>query len=278
MKKFIIFAIIVKIGLCTTITIYSDWGWGYYYWLFGWIGPNQSEGVTAAGYSGSTEYRGYTQFTMPSYPGQGTAISNLTLRLCNNTGGANLTININRVTSDVPGGDECGVPPFYLSNQPVNSGSEEYTYFDLTQTQAKDDFLNAWQGGANWFGLGYSGTGPMHFFYACWFDPYLDAALIINYTIGIDEKKGGLGSEGITLFPNPFRSQFLISLPSNMGDIAEGAIIKVYDVKGREVFCQKEPAEKREMIIDTKDLPGGVYFVKMKRGSLNEIKKVIKIE
>ncbi|MEO0142731.1 MAG: T9SS type A sorting domain-containing protein [candidate division WOR-3 bacterium] len=279
MKRLILcLAFTLKIGLCTTITIYSDWGWGYYFWLFGWVGPNQSEGVTAAGYSGSIEYRGYTQFSMPGYPGPGTTINGITLRLCNNTGGTGLSININRVTSDVPGGNECGVPPFYLSNQPVNSGVEEYTYFDLTSTQAKDDFLNAWQSGADWFGFGYSGTGPMHFFYACWFDPYLDAALIINYTIGVDENEDTSAAKGIVLYPNPFNNYLVIRLTNYKNDSGkEPVIIKVYDIRGREVASfKKEP--KKELIIDTGNLPKGVYFVQVKADNYNEIKKIIKIE
>uniref|UniRef100_A0A7C4TIQ7 T9SS type A sorting domain-containing protein n=1 Tax=candidate division WOR-3 bacterium TaxID=2052148 RepID=A0A7C4TIQ7_UNCW3 len=288
MKKFFIIFPFVSFTFASIITIYSDYGWGYYYWLFGWIGPNQDEGVTAAGYSGSIEYRGYTQFSMPGYPGSGTTINSLVLRLCNNTGGAGLSIDINRVTSETPGANECGVlPPIYLTGQPVNSGVEQYTYFDLSGTPAKTDFLNAWQSGANWFGLGYRGAGPMHFFYACWFDEYLDAALIIDYTIGVEEEiaqEQKVKSPELSVYPNPFKDVLRISYI--VGRNAENSELKIYDASGRLVhdFSRFTTPDLRPTNIiwsgddeSRRELPAGIYFVKLKGGDDWIIKKIIKI-
>jgi hypothetical protein len=243
--KRLLVILIPLIGLyAPTTTFYSDWGWGYYYWLFGPIGPSQSEGMAAAGYS-SLEYRGYNQFSLGGWPGSGTQINNLTLRLRNNTGGSGLQITINRVTSATPGWDECGgTSPVYLTNQAVNPNAEDYTYFTLTGTQAVTDLLTAWQGGSSWFGFGYrgsrgSGEPCMHFFYAFWADEMYDAALIVDYTIAVEESPGNaVVAPVLSVYPNPFNRSVAIKfeIRNPKSEIA----LKIFDAKGQSVKAFKK--------------------------------------
>ncbi len=297
MKRLLVI-LIPLIGLyAPTTTFYSDWGWGYYYWLFGPIGPSQSEGMAAAGYS-TLEYRGYNQFSIGSWPGNGTGINNLTLRLRNNTGGSGLQITINRVTSATPGWDECGgTSPVYLTNQAVNPNAEDYTYFTLTGTQAVTDLLTAWQSGASWFGFGYrgsrgSGEPCMHFFYAFWADYMYDAALIIDYTIGVEETRVGRSvTPMLSILPNPFRDQMTIQLqrPNDKFQMNPKCqmSLKIYDAQGRIVksFNQLQITQLHNytVIWDGSDDSGlqvqpGVYFVFLESDGLRERQKIILVK
>lgn len=274
-----------------TRIFYSEWGWGYYYWLLGNpVGPNWSEGMAAAGYSG-LEYRGYTQFALGGWPGNGTQISSLQLRLLNNTGGAGLQIDINRVTSATPGWSECGgTPPVYVTNQPVNPNADEYTYFDLTGTSARDDFLAAWQGGASWFGLGLkgsrgSGEPCMHFFYAFWADNYYDAALIVDYVIGIEENADQADKAQmpiIAISPNPFRTTTEI----NIGIRVEGLGLSIYDATGQLIkrFLLPTAYSILHTVVwsgtdqNGRSVPPGVYLVALKTPSATVYTKVVRLK
>jgi hypothetical protein len=292
MKK-LLAILIPLIGLyAPSTTFYSDWGWGYYYWLFGPIGPSQSEGMAAAGYS-TLEYRGYNQFSLGGWPGSGTQINNLTLRLRNNTGGSGLQITINRATSATPGWDECGgTSPVYLTNQAVNPNAEDYTYFTLTGTQAVTDLLAAWQSGASWFGFGYrgsrgSGEPCMHFFYAFWADYMYDAALIVDYTIGVEEQATAEELSGFSLqcYPNPFNRSVAIKfeIRNPKSDIS----LRIFDAKGRSVKSFRQllftQLHNYTVIWDRSDdsglqVPPGVYFVCLESGSIKERRKIILVK
>jgi hypothetical protein len=282
MKKAIVLFIPLLLLYAPTITFYSDWDWGYYYWLFGPIGPVHSDGMAAAGYS-TLEYRGYNQFSLGGYPGN-IQINSLVLRLRNNTGGAGLQIDINRVFSDTPGWDECGnTAPIYLTNQSVSPDAENYTYFDLTSTQAQSDFIDAWQN-SSWFGFGYkgsrgSGEPTMHFFYAWWADEILDAALIVDYVIvGIDEQTGVVLSEpGLYISPNPFNRMTNLYLENTRPE--DRASLKIFNAVGKLVRCFSCTNQYLNWYgRDAKGnlLPKGVYFVHLEiNGELYEIQKVV---
>jgi hypothetical protein len=298
MKKIAVLFFITACLYAPTTTIYSDWGWGYYFWLFGWVGPSMSEGLTAAGYSSSIEYRGFTQFSMTGWPGPGTTVNSLVLRLRNNTGGSGLLININRVTSETPSGDECGAaPPVYLTSQPVNPGQDEYTYISLPAA-AISDFLSAWESGASWFGLGYLGTGQMHFFYAFWADEYYDAALMVDYAIGVEEAgMAEVAGSRLQASPNPFmdktRIHYALSTKQRAGknndvhsaySIVPG--IRIYDAAGKIVksfLCPMPYALcSRQVTWDGTDATGrrvmpGVYFCELRTGDDRLTEKIIKI-
>lgn len=297
MKKILIVFIPLMLLYAPTRTFYSEWGWGYYYWLMGNpIGPNWSEGLAAAGYSG-LEYRGFTQFALGGWPGNGTEISSLQLRLLNNTGGSGLQIDINRVTSATPGWSECGgTAPIYLTNQPVNANQDEYTYFDLTGTSARDDFLAAWQGGSSWFGLGLkgsrgSGEPCQHFFYAFWADEYYDAALIVDYVIGVEEKPDAIAKVSFLMVePNPFRDRTDIRFTiHDSGFMGKKLALLIYDVSGRSV--KDLSADLGSCIIDQgsvvswpgtdptgRSVPPGVYLVALRTPSGTVYKKVVRLK
>lgn len=291
MKKFIVLLLPIVFLYAPTRTFYSDWDWGYYFWLFGPVGPNHSQGMAAAGYS-SMEYRGYNQFTLSSYPGAPVQISALTLRLRNNTGGAGLQIDINRVLSDTPGWDECGATaPIYLTNQAVSANAEEYTYFNLTGTQAVDDFIAAWQTSA-WFGFGYkgsrgSGEPCMHFFYAFWADEILDAALIVDYVIiGKEERASeAISPRYMSIQPNPCKNRVYINLETGQYEV-DIMDLTVYDAVGKMIktfSIQKTYSSTPSVLIwDGTDLNGkkvksGVYFIRLLVGNNIYTEKVILI-
>jgi hypothetical protein len=288
MKKLIVLFLPVLFLYAPTQTFYSDWDWGYYFWLFGPVGPNHSQGMAAAGYS-SMEYRGYNQFTLGGYPGAGTQISDLTLRLRNNTGGAGLQIDINRVFSNTPGWDECGgTEPIYLTNQAVSANAEEYTYFDLTGTQAADDFVAAWQT-SGWFGFGYKGSRGsaepcVHFFYAFWADEMLDAALIVEYVIVAKEEheEEMIQTPSLSFYPNPCKEEVYIDLGAKKytGDKFNLAI---YDANGRLV---KDFGVTLDALHNTRikwdgmdhfgqKVSSGVYFIELRTGDGVHIEKII---
>jgi hypothetical protein len=297
MKKILIVFIPLMLLYAPTRTFYSEWGWGYYYWLMGNpIGPNWSEGLAAAGYSG-LEYRGFTQFALGGWPGNGTEISSLQLRLLNNTGGSGLQIDINRVTSATPGWSECGgTAPIYLTNQPVYANQDEYTYFDLTGTSARDDFLAAWQGGSSWFGLGLkgsrgSGEPCQHFFYAFWADEYYDAALIVDYVIGVEEKPDAIAKVSFLMVePNPFRTKtdmrWQISGNRKEKDNSSQIVkLQIFDVSGQLVksLSLAEIGDRSSVIWRGEDaagrsVPPGVYLVALRTPSGTVYKKVVRLK
>jgi hypothetical protein len=298
MKKILVLFIPLLLLYAPTRTFYSDWGWGYYYWLFGPVGPSVSEGMAAAGFS-TLEYRGFTQFSLGGWPGNGTQITSLQLRLLNNTGGAGLQININRVTSSTPGWDECGgTAPVYLTNQPVNPNVDEYTYFDLTGTPARDDFLTAWQGGASWFGLGLkgargSGEPTMHFFYAFWADNYYDAALVVDYVIGVEETAGQVDQVQtplIAVAPNPFRTATYIniehsaeSIGKSKEQISEPSELQIYDIQGRLIRSFTLSALPFALCWNGTDhngrsVPDGVYLFALRTPSATVYVKVVRLK
>lgn len=292
MKRFVILLLPLFLSLAHAVTFYSDWGWGYYYWLFGPVGPSASEGMAAAGYS-TLEYRGFTQFSIGGYPGPGTEINSLMLRLRNNTGGNGLQIDINRVTSVTPDWDECGgTAPIYLTNQPVQPDAEQYTYFDLTGTSAKSDFLTAWEGGASWFGLGYkgsrgSGEPCMHFFYAFWADEMYDAALFVDYTVGVEER-GEMPLSGdrpaIQIFPNPVHHDQSIILRIVGLDARSSTILRVFDVGGKAIKTFNIKGQSDRMIVwdgiddHGREVPSGIYFVQVVSHSLRLSKELVIID
>lgn len=287
MKKAILIFCIPLLLFGVTRTFYGEWGWGYYYWLFGPVGPSVSEGMAAAGYS-TLEYRGFVQMAIGGWPGGNVTINSLQLRLRNNTGGAGLQIDINRVTSATPGWTECGgTAPVYLTNQAVNASAEQYTYFDLSGTQAVSDFLAAWQSGAPWFGFGLKGSRGssepcMHFFYAFWADNYYDAALIIDYTIGIEEEASREARPALAIEPNPFRHATQISV----GIRNQGLGLRIYDASGQLVRSFALPATyylRPTVVWDGTDqtghaVPPGVYLAVLEAAGSRVCSKVVKVE
>lgn len=290
MKKLLVLLLPLLL-FAPTRTFYCDHGWGYYYWLFGPIGPNQSEGMAAAGYQ-TLEYRGYVQFNLYSYPGSNTAINSLVLRLRNNTGGSGLQVDLNRVVSQTPGWDECGnTPPIYATNLAVNASPEQYSYLDFTNAQAITDFLGAWETGT-WFGLGMkgsrgSGEPCMHFFYAFWASEIYDAALLVDYGIvGVDERQtpgSKIQTPRIVCSPNPARGIVDIAVSGMKNGVAEDKQIMIYNSSGqniRTIFLPSVYCSRSAVSWDCRDamnrqVPPGVYFVTFTSDQEQVVEKLI---
>jgi hypothetical protein len=284
MRYLVLVFVFVSALFAPTTTFYGDWGWGYYFWLFGPIGPITTNGMAAAGYESGIEYRGFSQFSLSGWPGQGTEITSLVLRLRNNTGGSGLQIDINRVVSTTPSWDECGgTSPIYLTNQAVTSAAEDYTYFDLSGTAATGDLLSAWEAGTGWFGLGYkgsrgSGEPCMHYFYSFFADPMYDAALLVNYTIGIEEAVESTPIADLRTYPNPAYGYAVIALHQVGGK----GTVSIYSSCGRRVrqFVLDKTADQFTVVWDGSDQKGdpvaeGVYFVKWKGVGFEKISKIV---
>jgi hypothetical protein len=96
---------------------------------------------------------------------------------------------------------------------------------------------------------------------------------------GIKERRNDVASR-ISIFPNPFSQEIRIGYRmQDKGYRKEDFSIKIFDVLGKEVDYEvkRETVKGETVIIDTKDLPGGVYFVMVRAGGVNVIKKVVKV-
>jgi len=84
----------------------------------------------------------------------------------------------------------------------------------------------------------------------------------------------------IDVFPNPFKEMVTIRymIPDTRYRIGDFSI-KIFDVLGKEVDYEvkRKTVKGETVIIDTKDLPRGVYFVMVRAGGVNLIKKVVKV-
>lgn len=76
-------------------------------------------------------------------------------------------------------------------------------------------------------------------------------------------------------YPNPFNPNTIISYQLSMFNYVT---LKVYDVLGNEVATlvdEKKSQGIHEIEFDGKDLPGGVYFYKLKAGQFEQTKKML---
>ncbi|HEC77943.1 MAG TPA: T9SS type A sorting domain-containing protein [candidate division WOR-3 bacterium] len=105
---------------------------------------------------------------------------------------------------------------------------------------------------------------------------------------GISELEGVLSS-GIDfgVYPNPFSKLINISLgreqrakcrEKTVGTMPKPLSLKIFDVSGKEVMVYEMKQKEREIRVDCKYLPCGVYFVQIEVGSCVGLKKVIKVE
>jgi hypothetical protein len=108
-----------------------------------------------------------------------------------------------------------------------------------------------------------------------------------DLSIGINERRQISKSSvlNLNISPNPFKEKVTIRymIPDTRYRIGDFSI-KIFDVLGKEVIVYRSEKEEvggekdEGIIIDTKDLPGGVYFVMVKAGDGCVVKKVVKIE
>ncbi len=122
------------------------------------------------------------------------------------------------------------------------------------------------------------GGGYLHLFWRDCRDSLNNGIGFIYYkrkdlSIGIGERRQISASSvlNVNISPNPFKEKVMIGYM--IGDFS----IKIYDVLGKEVMFYGS-AKDGGIIIDTKNLPGGVYFVMVRAGDGWVVKKVVKIE
>ncbi|HCC71231.1 MAG TPA: hypothetical protein DEQ09_08785, partial [Bacteroidales bacterium] len=91
------------------------------------------------------------------------------------------------------------------------------------------------------------------------------------------EERASVSVSSLKVFPNPFTTSITIALPS-IGHRAKGIELQMYNVSGKEVMSYDLRKRVKGISIDTKSLPGGIYFIKVMAGDVFSIKKVIKIK
>ena len=92
---------------------------------------------------------------------------------------------------------------------------------------------------------------------------------------GIEERKSDI-IPYVKIFPNPFRD--ILRIRYSKGRRKKDIEVKIYDITGKEVMSYDLREKEKGIGIDTRGLPGGIYFIKVKAGDVSAIKKVIKIK
>jgi hypothetical protein len=91
-----------------------------------------------------------------------------------------------------------------------------------------------------------------------------------------DSEIGFMGPEFFTIQPNPFTMYFTIAF-HNKGQRPEVKELKIYDITGKEVMYYKLRDKEKKISMDTRNLPGGIYFIRIKAGDVSTIRKVVKV-
>jgi len=95
----------------------------------------------------------------------------------------------------------------------------------------------------------------------------------LSYSIE-ESKESTCGTNlSFVVSPNPFARTFGIGLCSSKMNVA----IKIFDVSGEEVMSREMRDITKQVRIDAKHLPSGVYFVEVEAGSERAIEKVVKV-
>lgn len=82
-------------------------------------------------------------------------------------------------------------------------------------------------------------------------------------------------SDAIIVYPNPTVGLFYIDLRNDL--FASDAIVKVFDVSGRELQVSKSSFSNQIYVCDVANLPPGIYVVKVRSKGATFIKKLIKL-
>jgi len=78
------------------------------------------------------------------------------------------------------------------------------------------------------------------------------------------------------VYPNPFGTDIRLQITDDR--YKEIKNIKIFDISGKEVMVYEMKQKEREIRVDCKYLPAGVYFLQIEVGKERVIKKVVKIE
>ena len=77
------------------------------------------------------------------------------------------------------------------------------------------------------------------------------------------------------VYPNPFGTDVRLQITDDRYKEIEN--IKIFDVAGKEVMVYEMKQKEKEIRVDCKDLPAGVYFLQVEAGDGSVIKKVVKV-
>ncbi len=77
----------------------------------------------------------------------------------------------------------------------------------------------------------------------------------------------------ISIYPNPCKEEFVISLEKNINQNKENNI-SIYSVFGQKIITQNISTQQTEVVLPQK-LPAGLYFVEIKLGEKRSVKKIV---
>ena len=114
----------------------------------------------------------------------------------------------------------------------------------------------------------YAGADP-----AVWICKYTGNAVTEHSAYGV------VPTTKFTIYPNPFSKQVTIGFEKALAAYSIKPLIHFYDVTGREVMPYVVADNKqRNIVVDTYNLPAGIYFVDVQAGEMRTTHKVIKID
>ncbi len=122
-------------------------------------------------------------------------------------------------------------------------------------------------------GKKYDITGPVHFEYANWIEPrnQLDIDSINVTASGIKNYENN--SADINIYPNPNNGVFIVSV--NVLADKKNTNITLTDITGRIVYKEQLDTSSGSLLINTRSLEKGTYFIQISNSQSSTIKKVI---
>jgi hypothetical protein len=157
------------------------------------------------------------------------------------------------------------------------SSEEDYDFFKF---YIDDQQIAAWSGEKTWQEFSYAigaGAHVLRWSYTKDFmvDNGQDCAWLDNIVfpattmvIGMEEN---ITDNMIKVYPNPCKGTFYVDLK----DMSENVHIRVFDIQGKLVFSEIISPVSSERKINLQDPAKGIYFVKIKSGRQQVVKKII---
>ncbi len=103
-----------------------------------------------------------------------------------------------------------------------------------------------------------------------WIGTFNGLAVFNENGIPVSVNENGKAENSFTVFPNPVKDQLNIELPREM----KISFIEIYTMQGKVVKSQK--ITNNQNSIDVRDLPGGVYIIRLHTDEGEVMKKMVK--
>jgi len=110
---------------------------------------------------------------------------------------------------------------------------------------------------------------------SCVFEYKAYVYALVEPPIGITDN--GFNNKKIEIYPNPASEYIEIKLSESF-ELSESYQIKILDVLGNEKINYELPITNYDLVVDVKDLPEGIYFVRIITNNFTLIQKFIKLE